>query len=349
LNTRAPIIWCLLAALLFGASTPLAKVLLEDLGPLFLAALLYLGAAFAVFPATLTGGSLQVALSKRNLGLLAGAILVGGVAGPVLLLAGLQRAPAGSVSLWLNLETVATALLAWVFFKEDMSRRTWIAVGLVTGGGVVLALPVEVASLEAAGLVAAACLCWGLDNNFTALIDGLTPEQSTFGKGLVAGLFNLALAASLADQPLVNSGSADSIFAALALGGLCYGVSISLYIRGAQQLGAARSQLLFSAAPFFGLVVSWGLLQEPILWSQMMAGLLMGGGLFLMIRANHSHLHSHQPMTHTHSHTHDDGHHDHHHDGLSPDHQHSHEHSHRAKVHDHDHRPDLHHRHDHDH
>ena len=318
------------------------------MGPLFLAALLYLGAAFAVFPATLTGGSIEVALSKRNLGLLAGAILFGGVAGPVLLLAGLQRAPAGSVSLWLNLETVATALLAWSFFKEDMGRRTWVAVVLVTAGGVVLALPVEAASLEAGALVAAACLCWGLDNNFTALIDGLTPEQSTFGKGVVAGLFNLTLAFALADHPLGSSSSPDAIFAALALGGLCYGVSISLYIRGAQQLGAARSQLLFSAAPFFGLVVAWSLLREPILWSQGVAGLLMAGGLFFMLRADHRHTHSHVPVTHTHSHTHDDGHHHHSHDTPLSSDRHSHEHSHTAMVHDHEHRPDLHHRHDHE-
>jgi len=278
---------------------------------------------------------------------LCGAIVFGGIAGPVLLLEGLRRAPAGSVSLWLNMETVATALLAWLFFKEDLGRRVWSAVLLVVVAGVALAWPFEPGSAYAAALVAAACLCWGADNNFTALIDGLTPSQSTFLKGTVAGLVNIAVGLGLAGEMHSLGSVRDSLFAALALGGLCYGVSLALYIRGAQQLGAARSQLLFSAAPFFGLALSWVLLGEPVLRLQVVAGGLMAVGIALMLGARHEHVHHHSAQTHTHDHRHDDGHHDHTHEDLPAHVRHTHEHSHSEKTHSHPHRPDLHHRHDH--
>jgi drug/metabolite transporter (DMT)-like permease len=333
--------------LLFGASTPLAKLLLVEVGPFVLAGLLYLGAAFAVFPAAVSGGPFLRGLAGRNLRLLCGAIFFGGIAGPVLLLESLLRAPAGSVALWLNLETVATSLLAWLFFKEDMGRRVWLAVGLIAGGGVLIALPFEPASTLPALGVAAACICWGLDNNFTALIDGLTPSQSTFLKGLVAGSVNLAIGARLGGGLSGELGTVDSLFAALALGGLSYGVSLALYVRGAQQLGAARSQLIFSAAPFFGLVLAWVLLDEPVLAVQLFAGALMAGGIGLMLRSEHGHEHDHDAITHTHDHRHDDGHHDHGHADLPVSVRHTHEHSHSELSHSHPHRPDLHHRHDH--
>jgi drug/metabolite transporter (DMT)-like permease len=347
LNLRAPTVWCLIAALLFGASTPLAKLLLADIGPFVLAGLLYVGAAFAVFPAAVSGGPMLSGLRGRNLRLLCGAIVFGGIAGPVLLLEGLRRAPAGSVSLWLNLETTATALLAWLFFKEDMGRRVWLAIGLVGVAGVALAWPFEPSSVQAVGLVVAACFCWGAENNFTALIDGLTPSQSTFLKGAVAGLVNLAVGVGLAGEISSLGSVSDSLFAALALGGLCYGVSLALYVRGAQQLGAARSQLIFSAAPFFGLTLSWVLLGEPVLRLQVVAGALMAAGMGLMLGARHEHGHHHSAQTHTHDHRHDDGHHDHTHEDLPAGVRHTHEHSHPEKTHSHPHRPDLHHRHDH--
>ncbi len=344
---RAPTAWCLIAALLFGASTPFAKLLLADIGPFTLAGLLYIGAAFAVFPAAVSGGTMRSGLRGRNLLLLCGAVLFGGIAGPVLLLKGLGRAPAGSVALWLNLETVATALLAWLFFREDMGRRVWLAVVLVVVAGVFLAWPFEPSSAQAVTLVAAACFCWGADNNFTALIDGLTPSQSTFIKGAVAGVVNLAVGVGVAGETYSLRSVSDSLFAGLVLGGLCYGVSLVLYIRGAQQLGAARSQLIFSAAPFFGLALSWVLLGEAVLRGQIVAGGLMAAGVTLMLGARHEHNHHHGPQTHTHDHRHDDGHHDHTHADFPAGVRHTHEHSHSEKTHSHPHRPDLHHRHDH--
>ncbi len=344
---RGPLLWCLLAALLFGASTPFAKLLLNDFGPFTLSGLLYLGAALAVLPLAGRGGSFATARSPRNLVLLAGAILFGGVLGPVLLLYSLQRASAASVSLWLNLETVGTALLAWLFFKEDLGPRTVAAVGLVTAGGLCLTWPFAPAAVSAVLFIAGAALCWGLDNNFSALIDGFTPAQSTIAKGAVAGSVNLALGLLIEGNPVAAAGSTWLLLAALALGGLGYGLSLLLYVRGAQHLGATRSQLVFAAAPFLGTALSWLLLSEPVLAVQLLASLLMAAGIGFMVLERHSHHHLHQAQRHTHSHRHDDGHHGHQHEGLPATYRHTHEHEHQGVEHSHPHRPDLHHRHEH--
>ena len=339
-----PVLWCLAAAALFGASTPASKLLLDDaLGPFTLAGLLYLGAGLATLPFALRGGSAARRRDPANLRRLLGAVLFGGVLGPVALLAGLKLAPAASVSLWLNLETPATALLAWVFFRENLGARAWAANALVVAAGVALAAPAGFSLAPAALLVAVAAVCWGLDNNFTAVIDGWTPAQTTAVKGLVAGAVNLGLGVA------VEGGlpSAPVVIGALGVGALAYGASIVLYIRGAQQLGATRSQMIFSTAPFLGVAVAWGLLGEPVQAAQLGAAALLVGALALLLTDKHGHVHRHSALTHTHAHRHDDGHHDHVHPGLPVEAWHTHEHAHGAVEHTHPHQPDLHHRHRH--
>lgn len=341
----APLVMCTLAAALFGVSSPASKVLLDGLSPLTLAGLLYLGAAVGVLPFVFKGGSPSARREKKNVGRLAGVILFGGVLGPVLLLFGLSSAPAASVSLWLNLETPATALFGWLFFKEHLDRRVVIAVVMVTAASALLAGASGVALVPAALLVAGACMCWGLDNNLSSSIDGFTPAQSTFAKGLAAGVVNLALG-FIVDARAVGTLAAGHIAAALLLGALSYGASIVLYVRGAQQLGAVRSQLVFSSAPFFGVVGAWAVLHERVLATQLAAAALMIGAIALLHRERHAHQHMHHAMTHTHWHRHDDGHHDHVHDPpISGGHVHEHDHD--AVAHAHPHRPDLHHRHEH--
>ncbi|MEN0068593.1 MAG: DMT family transporter [Myxococcota bacterium] len=340
-----PVVWCLLAALLFGASTPASKALLDGFGPLTLAGLLYLGAALAVLPFSLSGGSAVRRRSPHNLGSLIGAVVFGGIVGPALLLYGLRLAPSASVSLWLNLETGATAVLALWFFQENLEWRDWLANLGVVVAGVVLAAPDGFGLAPAALLVAAAAVCWGLDNNWTATIDGFTPEQVTLAKGVVAGTFNLGLGLALG-QPVAGVGLT---VLALLVGGLAYGASIVLYIRGAQQLGATRSQMLFATAPFLGVAVAWVALGEPVALVQVIAMTLLIGSLTILFTGHHEHDHAHDSMVHTHLHCHDDGHHDHTHPDidLPPGAWHTHEHVHQAIVHVHAHQPDLHHRHTH--
>lgn len=337
-----PVTWCLVSAALFGASAPVAKALLDDLGPFTLAGLLYLGAALGVAPFSRRGGSPERRRHRAHFGYLAGAVLFGGIAGPVLLLFGLARMPAASASLWLNLETVATALCAGLLFREHLGARTWLAAGCVVIAGAMLSFPLEAGTLMGAALIAAACLCWGLDNNFTALIDGFTPAQSTLVKGVVAGSVNLGLGLAVEGAP-----SASALAPALGLGAAAYGVSIMLYISGAHHLGATRSQMLFATAPFWGVALAWIGFGEPITGAQVMAIAPMAAGVAILLGGEHGHAHTHEAITHTHTHRHDDEHHTHAHPRLPAWVRHTHEHTHAVLTHAHAHQPDLHHRHAH--
>jgi len=343
LGLSRPVLASLAAALLFGASTPLAKALLSSIAPLTLAGLLYLGGALGALPFAFRGGSAELRRDPRQRWLLAGAVVFGGGLAPLLLLLGLRAAPAASVSLWLNAEIVATALLAWILFHEHLDRRTLLAAALVLVGGIILAAPEGVAGWKAAALVAGACVCWGFDNNLTALVSGFTPAQTTVAKGLIAGTVNLLLGVSLGQ----TMPGVPRLGAALSVGAISYGLSIMLYIFGAQQLGATRSQLLFATSPFLGVILAWTVLREPIQPAQLAAAPCIGAGLYLMLTARHEHGHTHEAMAHTHSHRHDDGHHTHVHPGLPTSTRHTHPHEHEPVTHTHPHVPDLHHRHEH--
>ena len=331
------------AAVLFGASTPLAKALLSSIGPFTLAGLLYLGAAAGALPFAFRGGSADLRRDGRQRRLLGFAVLFGGGLAPVLLLAGLRAAPAASVSLWLNIEVVATALLAWTLFREDLGRRTAFAGALVLAGGILVAAPEGAAGWKAGALVAGACICWGVDNNLTALVSGFTPGQTTVAKGLIAGSVNLMLGLSVG-QHLPDVGH---VGAALAVGAVSYGFSIMLYVFGAQQLGATRSQLLFATSPFVGVILAWSIFHERMQPAQLVAAPCIASGIYFMLTARHGHEHGHEALAHTHSHRHDDGHHTHVHQGLPAWVRHTHSHEHEPVTHTHEHLPDLHHRHRH--
>jgi drug/metabolite transporter (DMT)-like permease len=340
----APVVWCLLAALLFGASTPVAKALLDTdaMGPWTLAGLLYIGAALATLPLSFRGGSPEARRSGKNLRALGGAVLFGGIVGPVLLLFGLDRVTGASAALWLNLETIATSVLALLLFRESIGRAAWLALALITVGGVVLAAPFDPGTATGALLIAAACLCWGLDNNLTSIIDGFTPAQSTAIKGTIAGTVNLSIGFATSPGRELDIGLAAL---AIGVGALGYGVSLVLYIRGAQQLGAGRSQMIFATAPFAGVAVAAVVFGEAVTLPIGLAGLVMAAGVALLQVGRHGHHHRHEAVVHTHRHRHDDHHHDHH--ATTSGTWHTHEHRHEETTHDHPHHPDLHHRHTH--
>jgi hypothetical protein len=136
------------------------------------------------------------------------------------------------------------------------------------------------------------------------------------------------------------------VLAALAIGALGYGASITLWVKGARELGAARGQVIFAAAPFIGALLSWTVLHESVVWVQLVAVPLAAVGVAMSLRTSHAHLHRHEPVEHEHEHSHDDEHHTHTHpDGPSG--RHTHRHRHDPIEHVHDHVPDLHHGHAH--
>jgi drug/metabolite transporter (DMT)-like permease len=335
------------AAALFGASTPACKWLLAETPPLALAALLYLGAALGTAPFGArrreAGGA---SIDRVNALRLAGAIVAGGVAGPVLLLVGLRSSSAGSVSLLLNLELVATAVLGASLFRDALGPRGWLGVAGAVAAGFVVSWSSGWPGVTAALWVAAACLCWGLDNHLTARIDGLSPARSAFAKGLFAGATNLGLAFAHGDIAVVAPAHAAI---GLCVGALSYGASIALYIASAQEVGATRAQALFAAAPFAGAAIAWTALGEPVEPAQAVGAVLLAASTALVLSARHEHAHVHGALEHVHAHRHDDGHHDHAHPGLAPGMRHSHWHRHEPRSHAHPHWPDLHHRHEHEH
>jgi len=344
MGRRRGLLEALLSAGLFGAATPFSKRLLTDLSPQLLAGLFYLGAAVCLLPLLLRAksgaGRFGLPRDRKSRLYLGGAIAFGGILGPLLLLLGLEIAQAASVSMLLNLETTATALLAFMIFREHVGRWAWLGNTGVVAAGVLLGLEGGRPGVIGALLVAGAALCWGLDNNLTALIDGITPTQSTFWKGLCAGSTNLTIALLLAPvEPSL------AWLGALGVGGLAYGASIALYISAAQSLGATRSQMVFATSPFFGVALAVLWLGEGLSLAQVVAFLLVVISLGLLFLERHEHPHVHEPLTHTHSHSHDDGHHEHDHPGLVAPERHSHEHSHGRLDHTHPHWPDLHHRH----
>jgi drug/metabolite transporter (DMT)-like permease len=334
------------AALLFGAATPLAKLLLGAMDPWLLAGLLYLGSGVGLTLYRLLRRAPPVHLAPGEWAWLAGAILAGGVAAPVILMVGLASMPASGAALLLNAESLFTALLAWLLFGENVSRRAALGLAAIASGALVLTWPGEArfGSPLSALLVLGACAAWGLDNNLTRRVALADATWIAALKGLVAGLINLLLSWAL------NSSwpGPATVAAALVLGFLAYGVSLALFVVGLRHLGAARSGAYFAVAPFGGAALALALGERPTL-ALAISGGLMAFGVWLHLTERHSHLHAHSVQDHDHLHRHD-AHHQHEHDPpLPPGASHRHPHHHPPLSHTHPHAPDAHHRHSHDH
>jgi drug/metabolite transporter (DMT)-like permease len=332
------------AALLFGAATPLAKLLLGPIGPWLLASLLYLGSGLGLSLYRLLRRAPPVHLTRQEWPWLAGAILAGGVVGPVLLMAGLAAMPASGAALLLNAESVFTALLAWFLFGENVNRRVALGLAAIAMGALVLTWPGEArfGSPAAALAILGACAAWGLDNNLTRRVALADATWIAALKGLAAGTVNLVLAWIL--------GSAwpppGAMMAALVLGFLAYGVSLALFVVGLRHLGAARSGAYFAVAPFCGAALALALGEPPTL-ALAASGGLMALGVWLHLTERHSHPHVHPAQDHDHDHSHD-AHHQHEHDyPVPPGIRHRHPHHHPPLSHSHPHTPDAHHRHRH--
>jgi drug/metabolite transporter (DMT)-like permease len=332
------------AALLFGAGTPLAKLLLGPLSPWMLAGVLYLGSGAGLALARLAGRQRGARIGKADLPWLGAAIALGGVAGPVLLMWGLARASASAASLLLNAEGVFTALIAWFVFRENFDRRIAAGMLLIVAGAAVLSWPASARFEDFLPSLAilAACLAWALDNNFTRKVALADATLVAMIKGLVAGTVNVCLA--LLAGASVPSWS--SLGAGALLGFLSYGVSLVFFL-ALRDLGTARTGAYFSTAPFAGAILSILLLSEPVTWNLIAAGILMGLGVWLHLTEHHAHGHEHAALDHDHEHEHD-AHHRHRHDEpMAQGARHSHMHHHDAVAHSHEHFPDAHHRHSH--
>ena len=346
-DTRAGAFFGLSAALLFGASAPLAKALLPGAGPILLAGLLYTGAGIALttlapmFHGTLSKREARLRIS--DLPALLAIAAIGGIIGPVLMLVGLERVSGMTGSLLLNLEGPFTAILAVMVFREHLERRALLGSVLIfLGAGALANGPGPLLGpLRGTLALAGACACWAIDNNLTQRLSLRNPLAVVRFKTLASGACLLAISGAMggfhASRPTIGQ--------AMALGAFSYGLSVLLDVYALRVLGAAREAAFFATAPFAGAILAIPILGERPTLAHGAAGVLMLCGIAILLRSHHEHLHRHAEIEHDHVHVHDE-HHAHEHETLIPE-PHAHAHRHSRLVHGHPHVSDLHHRHDH--
>jgi len=336
------------AAVLFGAGTPAAKLVLGAADPWLVAGLLYLGSGAGLFVYRGVTRASRARLQPHEWKWLAAAIFSGGIVGPVLLMYGLVRMPAAGASLLLNAEGVLTALIAWFVFKENFDRRIALGMALIVAGAAAISWPGEARLGEAmpALAIVGACLAWGIDNNLTRKVALADATFVAMSKGLAAGAVNTVLALAVVRAPWPPAGV---VAGAMAIGVASYGASLTLFVLALRGLGTARTGAYFSIAPFAGALIAFALLGEPLTAQLALGGALMAAGVWLHLTERHEHRHAHEPTVHTHEHEHD-AHHRHAHSSSDPGGEpHTHEHTHAPLTHSHPHYPDSHHRHGHSH
>jgi drug/metabolite transporter (DMT)-like permease len=356
-STRA-IFYAVLAAALFGICSPISKLLLVNLDPTFMAALLYLGAGAGMLAVRMTGllrgrPQSEAKITKNEFPYVASMILLD-IGAPIFLMLGLTLTAASTASLLNNFEIVATSAVAMIFFREPLGRRMWLAILLITVSSIILSVENihELSFSPGALFVLAACLCWGVENNCTRRLSLKDPLQIVIIKGFGSGIGAFLISAAVGGV----SGKLSYIMEALLLGFVSYGLSIFFYIAAQRVLGAARTSIYYAAAPFIGVIISWIVLRDAISGSFLTALSIMLIGTYFAISEKHKHRHAHTTETHEHRHSHNDGHHTHSHgEGFSDEHsrkdssggEHSHVHTHQAVEHTHPHTPELHHQHRH--
>ena len=346
-----PVLQAVLAALLFGISTPISKLLLNNIEPLPLAAFLYLGSGMGLGIYVLVRKLLikseprEAPLTKKEFPWLLGVVVFGGIIAPVVLMLSLDASPASTASLLLNFECVATSVIAAIVFKESLGKRIIVSIVLITAASIVLSWDAGNkwgVSLGSLGVLVT-CICWGIDNNFTRNISLKNPYTIVIIKGLGAGLFSLLLALGLGSAvPDIKS-----ILAAMLLGFFSYGFSIVLFVLAMRNLGSARTSAIFGAAPFIGALLSFFIFKSVPNREFLISLPLMALGIVMIIIDNHEHRHTHERLEHNHKHHHPDEHHCHAHEGEGSVDQitHTHLHTHENVEHEHKHYPDIHHRH----
>lgn len=338
----------LISAVLFGVSPVLIKLVSGGLPPVLMAGILYLGSGIGLLgfrflrrePIFQT----LLALPKKVKLQLAGAIICGGIFAPLCLTYGIFYSSAFQVSALLNMETVATTLIAGFIFREHISGRVWAGKVLVVIGAVLISMTGKADAVFSFSslFIIGACIFWGLDNNITRDIEELPPSLLAGFKGLIAGLFNIVLALSLKQ----TAAGLLNLSIVLGIGAVSYGLSLVFFVYALRKIGASRTSTYFAAGPFIGMLAAVVFLGERPDFFHWAAGFLMLIGIWVLYLEHHEHEHTHEEMEHSHTHVRDE-HHQHDHDGTEGPEPHEHLHKHTRLTHTHPHLPDIHHRHQH--
>lgn len=332
---RTAVFMALLAALLYAISTPFSKALLVHIDSTVLASLLYFGAGIGI---SILWVFTPEKKEKRKNNLVKSDfpytlwMILLDIAAPICLMVGLSTATAANVSLLNNFEIVATSVIAFLIFKEPVSKRLWTAIALITFASMVLSFQ-DASSIKLSYgsiFVLIACVCWGIENNCTREISGKNIYEIVILKGLFSGLGSLLIAFIMKKSfPEMRY-----VLYALLLGFVAYGLSIFIYIEAQKELGAAKTSAYYAVAPFIGSFLSLVILHERVTFLFIIALFIMIAGTTLVsydtLVIHHKHMHTHiitemrdgKPYiyTITHSHYHDhlgkEAEHHHHHIGM---------------------------------
>lgn len=284
-KSHRALFFAFLAAALYALNAPLSKLLLAEnaVAPSMLAGFLYLGAGIGM---ACVGGiqkrlgitNAEKSLEKTDLPYVTGMILLD-IAAPILLMMGLKTSSAAAASLLNNFEIVATSLIALLIFRESISKKLWLAIGLVTVSSILLSLETGAKITFSLGslLVLGACICWGFENNCTRRLSEKNPLEIVVVKGLGSGSGAL-LVAFLAQESL--PAVSDALLAML-LGFVAYGLSIFFYIYAQRTLGAAKTSAYYAFAPFIGAGLSLIIFRQLPASSFFIALPLMLAGAYL--------------------------------------------------------------------
>lgn len=347
-NHYRAILFAIFAAVLYGISSPISKLLLKEIPPTLMAAALYLGAGLGMLLVNFIGRFKakkreEAKITSKEMPYVLGMVILD-IAAPVLLMFGLSLTTAANAALLNNFEIAATALIALFIFKESIGKRMWLAILLIITSSFILTIEDYTSFSFSIGslFVLLACICWGFENNCTRMLSIKDPRQIVVIKGLGSGTGSLMIAL-ISKQ---YSSNIRYLIITLLLGFIAYGLSIYFYIMAQRDLGAARTSSYYATAPFIGVLISWLVFHDRISVNFVIALVIMLIGAYFAMTEMHKHMHLHDPLTHEHKHNHNDGHHNHvHEDAFSGEH--CHVHTHEAVAHNHIHTPDVHHSHIH--
>lgn len=347
-NKKFAIFMAILAASLFGISSPISKLLLVEIPPTLMSSLLYLGAGVGMLAINYIKGiskieKIEAQMTKKEMPYILGMVILD-IAAPICLMLGLTMTTSANASLLNNFEIVATSIIALLIFKEAIGKRMWISISLITLSSIILSFE-DVGSFTfsiGSIFVLMACLCWGFENNCTRMLSLKDPLQIVVVKGFGSGFGSLIIALVLKQ----HSTNLLYIAMALLLGFVAYGLSIYFYIMAQRELGAARTSAYYAIAPFIGVLLSIIIFSQQITISFIIALVIMIIAAFFAGVEHHKHIHIHEEITHEHRHNHIDNHHNHVHE-YRIESEHSHVHTHEKAEHIHKHTPDMHHAHPH--
>ena len=310
-NKLKAIMFAFLAAVFYAINVPISKVLLQHVGPTTMAALLYLGAGIGIGMMSLFNKKDREkaeSLTKAELPYIVGMIVLD-IAAPIFLMLGISYGSSANASLLGNFEIVATTVIALILFKEAVTKRLWVAIGLITLSSILLSFEGTDSFHFSYGslLVIMANVCWGLENNCNRELSSKSTYQIVMLKGLCSGLGALVIA-------LIKRESFPGIgyiAIALALGFVAYGLSIFMYVRAQNVLGAAKTSAYYAVNPLIGALLAFVFLSESLSWMYVIALIVMVFGSALVVvdtfirqhdhEHQHTFTHSHGGSTHTHT------------------------------------------------